>query len=271
MQRWPLNLRSSERKVYSQTMQDGVLEEIFLQLGTTNKYFVEFGFDANNYTMGVGANTQLLWEKGWRGLLMDGSHDNPDINLHQEFICPENIVSLFQKYNVPLEPDYVSIDIDSSDIWILLELTKVYKPRVITVEYNQNFPAGSTFAWPPGCTEHWLTDRVMGSSLGAIFLAAQDAGYKVVHVIDETDAFLVRNDIAACLEVLPQWVHEARCTSKPLHAIHADTARPNILIDYATFRATGDLEKARWKSRELVQFAPLLRYPNGFEVRPDGK
>ena len=124
---WPLDLRHHERKVYSQTMQDGVLEEIFARLGTTNKYYVEFGFDASTYTEGVGANTQLLSERGWKGLLMDGGHENAAINLQKNMITIDNIVPLFKEYGVPTQPDYVSVDVDSCDIWLFLELTKVYR------------------------------------------------------------------------------------------------------------------------------------------------
>jgi hypothetical protein len=46
-------------------------------------------------------NTRYLREeKGWRGLLMDGGHENPSINLHRELIYPAKIVQLFEKYEV---------------------------------------------------------------------------------------------------------------------------------------------------------------------------
>ncbi len=190
---WPLSLAGAERRVYSQTMQDGVLEEIFKRLGTTNKQFVEFGFDSDAYeTGGGGANTRLLHAKGWRGLLLDGGHANPAINLHKAMLSPENIVDLFAEHGVPDEPDYISIDLDSCDIWLFLALAKWYRPRVVTIEYNSNFPAGSTLAWPPDCSLGWEPfkagghPRVMGSALGAVYLAAADAGYVVVHAVKVT-------------------------------------------------------------------------------------
>lgn len=128
--------------MYSQQGQDGVLAEIFRRLGVTNRFYVEFGFDADDFGGGSGPNTRNLWEQGWRGLLLDGSHANASINLHRHYIQPDNIAALFKKYEVPKEADYVSIDLDSCDIWVLLELAKEYRPRVVSVEYNSNFPAG---------------------------------------------------------------------------------------------------------------------------------
>ena len=40
---WILSLQSKMKRVYSQTNEDGVIEEIFNYIGTTNKVYVEFG------------------------------------------------------------------------------------------------------------------------------------------------------------------------------------------------------------------------------------
>lgn len=54
--------------MYSQNKEDGVLDYIFDNVGTTDKYYVEFG-TAN----GDEVNTRKLYElSGWDGLLMDG-------------------------------------------------------------------------------------------------------------------------------------------------------------------------------------------------------
>ena len=40
---WVKGLKSQGRRVYSQNDEDGVLEEVFNYIGTTNKVYVEFG------------------------------------------------------------------------------------------------------------------------------------------------------------------------------------------------------------------------------------
>ncbi len=60
---------------------------------------------------GSECNTRLLRERGWQGLLMDGGYDDAAIGLHEEFITPENINQLFDKYKVPSEFDLLSIDV----------------------------------------------------------------------------------------------------------------------------------------------------------------
>ena len=40
---WILTLKLSEKKIYSQYGEDGVIEAVFDKIGTTNKIYVEFG------------------------------------------------------------------------------------------------------------------------------------------------------------------------------------------------------------------------------------
>lgn len=67
------NINLHEKKVYSQNGEDGIIEYIFSNIGTTNKFCVEFGVGN-----GFECNTVYLQEeKGWKGLMMDyGSDQN---------------------------------------------------------------------------------------------------------------------------------------------------------------------------------------------------
>lgn len=118
---WMWYLAAFEDKLHAQAGQDGVIGVIFDVIGTTEKpYFVEVGYNAPHLT--EGSNTLHLHEQGWSGLLIDGEHQNHSINLHAHFVTHDNIVSIFDQHEVPLEPDYVSIDIDSIDVWVARSL-----------------------------------------------------------------------------------------------------------------------------------------------------
>jgi len=117
---WIEKIYGNLKKMYSQSVQDGIIENIFKNIGTTNKFCVEFGFNSTTLEGGSGSNTaNLILNEGWEALLLDGSNSNPEINLHQVFLTPENIVETFNKYNVPKDLDYLSIDVDSIDLWLL--------------------------------------------------------------------------------------------------------------------------------------------------------
>jgi hypothetical protein len=73
-----------------------------------------------------------------------------------------NIVSLFEKYKVPLEADYVSIDIDSTDLWVFRAIlaSKKFRPRVFSVEYNANLAIGDFRTFPDDPSLRWMDDTV---------------------------------------------------------------------------------------------------------------
>ena len=74
-------------------------------------------------------------EKGWNvaeSLLMDGSHEDPEINLRRVMFWPDNILELFTRFKVSREFDLLSVDMDSYDWWMVETILKGgYRPRVI--------------------------------------------------------------------------------------------------------------------------------------------
>src|SRR5690348_8229903 len=110
----PLDLHYYEQKIYSQNGEDGVIQKIFHIIGTSSKYFVEFGVEN-----GMECNTRYLREGcHWNGLMMDARYSNPLIHLMKETITAENINLLFEKYHVPYQFDLLSIDIDYNDFYV---------------------------------------------------------------------------------------------------------------------------------------------------------
>ncbi len=63
----PKKLNKFEFQVYSQNGEDGMIEEIFRRIGTTNKYFVEFGVEN-----GLENNTLYLLLQDWKGSWVEG-------------------------------------------------------------------------------------------------------------------------------------------------------------------------------------------------------
>jgi hypothetical protein len=126
-----------DKKVYSQKGEDGILETIFECIGATSRYYVEFGVET-----GSECTTRNLREHhNFTGLLMDGSNENPSINLHKERIFSHNVAGLLKKYNVPMPVfDQLTVDLDQNTFWLVHSvLSSGYRPRSLTVEFNRNF------------------------------------------------------------------------------------------------------------------------------------
>lgn len=68
------------------------------------------------YVLNSGANTAKMYEDGWRGLLLDAENENLEINLRKHYIFQNNILSIFKQYSVPIEMDYLSVDMGKKTV-----------------------------------------------------------------------------------------------------------------------------------------------------------
>ena len=255
MKEWLVNLNKlcdapwKSRKVCSQKGQDGILENIFENIGTKNTppFCVEFGFNHREFIGGSGANVaNLVLNKGWACLLFDGSYENKKINLHKHHLTSDNICGLFKKYEVPHEPDYISIDVDSTDLWLFKAVLGKYKPRVVSVEYNSHFPFDSAITFPNNPIERYQGDRGYGASLKALKLVGEEYGYSIVAVEEKLDVFFIRNDLIddGTDEIAPDFENWKKFTELVGHIPLRRRERAGIFIDYEEYRKTnGDLEK----------------------------
>jgi hypothetical protein len=200
----PKKLNKYEFKVYSQGGEDGIVEEIFKRIGTTNQFFVEFGVGN-----GLENNTAYLLNKGWSGHWLEGSKNyckniqkvfaelikDKKLGLTNEFISAENIESLFAAANVPTELDFLCIDIDGNDYWVW-QAIKNYRPRVVALEYNAMYPPqlGWTIKYNP--QHNWDYSSYMGASLKALEKLGVEKGYRLVGCsFLGANSFFVREDL----------------------------------------------------------------------------
>lgn len=253
MHDWVSNLatRRFPKGARSQGGQDGILAEIFRHVPSVNSppFCVEFGFNAVTLDGGTGANVaSLVLDHGWQALLLDGGHENPAINLRREFLTSANIVGVFAKWGMPAQPDYISIDVDSTDLWLFRALLPHYRAAVYSVEYNAHFPLDLSVTCADDPTIRWQGDRIYGASLRALCVVAREHGYSLVAVEPGLDAFFVRNDLLddGSGVLAPPLEHWRPATLLRVHPPVLDCRRVSLILDYDVWRATaGDSAAAR--------------------------
>eukprot|EP00775_Hariotina_reticulata_P004390 gene4390-4643_t len=129
---------------------------------------------------------------------MDGGFENSAINLHREMVFAENIVSLFQKYQVPHPSfDMLTVDIDLNTAYLLRAvLVGGYRPRMMVVEYNRNFAPGDSYVTAYTPDEVWSGTCYYGGSGLALERIAKAFGYSLA-AFDRVgfNVYFVRNDI----------------------------------------------------------------------------
>lgn len=246
MRKWVRDLaaRRFPKGVRSQGGQDGILAELFRHIPTFNAppFCVEFGFDAATLDGGTGANVAtLVLDHGWRGLLLDQNHENPAINLRQEFLNSGNIVDVFAKWGVPAQPDYISIDVDSTDLWLFRSLLPHCRAAVYSVEYNCHFPLELSVTLADDSQACWHGDRSYGASLRALVNVAGEHGYSLVAVEPMLDAFFVRNDLLddGTGELAPPLETWRFATQLRIHSPVRKRRSVGSWLDYDVWRATG--------------------------------
>ena len=200
-------LEWSGSKIYSQSDEDGIIQEIFRRIGIKHKTFVEFGCE-----VGLENNSRYLLEQGGRGLWMEGFPDyvlGVRGNFHKEiasgrlqfiasYVNRRNINDLIAQGGYRGEIDFLSIDIDSNDYHVF-EALEVVSPRVVCLEHNQNYKPGVEWVMPYNEDYRWdphggTVDY--GASISSMAALAERKGYCLVGCgLYSANGFYVRTDL----------------------------------------------------------------------------
>lgn len=189
------------KKLYSQNGEDGVIEYIFNNIGFTNKIFIEFGFGAYEN------NSRYLIEKyNFKGLFIDGSSEecvnatklyDKGINIHTQFITKDNILSIITKYYTG-EIDFLSIDVDGIDLYLLDVAIPEINPRVVCIEYCASIgdSLSVTVKYKENFDRHkeHRSGFYCNASLKATCNVMSKKGYVFVGTVHGLNAFFVRKD-----------------------------------------------------------------------------
>lgn len=186
------DLTRYERRIDSQNGEDGIIEAIFATIGTTNRYFVEFG--SGNLSE---CNTRYPARRRWKGLWMDAQYVDRRGRVHRERVTAENVQALFRMYRVPRAFDLLSIDIDGNDYWVWNAITD-YEPRVVVIEYNAAIPPTESKTIPYDPSYRWDgSTNYFGASLLALQRLGDRKGYALVGCdASGTNAFFVQQELA---------------------------------------------------------------------------
>ena len=177
-----------------------------------NNYFFEYGKKTQSrYVIDIGAQdgpgpVYPLFTQGMLdGLCIEGSPTNyeylcrnlPQENVikHCEFVTPQNIISIFTRFNVPKEPFVLKIDIDGYDYSVLDVLLNSYRPIMFIAEINEKIPPPICFETQYSSDYEWGRNHFYGFSLQSAYKLAKKHGYTVLQIVEGNNIICVRNDI----------------------------------------------------------------------------
>lgn len=210
-------LTAHPRCYWSQSDEDGILEEILLRTGPSDEgVFIEYGVGN-----GAQCNTVALLAKGWQGAWISGEdlmfspREGGRLAFEQAWITRDNIMQLTNTAlarlsgsdaNDPKGVDVVSLDLDGNDLHLAEVLLKAgIMPRVWIAEYNARFPVGTYWVMDYDASHTWKEDDFYGASISAFASAFRDHGYfPVACSVSGANVFFVRDDFRGAFDDVPQ-------------------------------------------------------------------
>lgn len=181
---------------YSRLNEEAVIRELFERHGIRHKNYVDIG--AGNGT--TWSNTYALLKSGWTGMAIE-----PDMAKVQELrknyeglaciiidqaATPDNISRLTSV--VPKDFDFLSLDIDGYDHWVLYALMESeFRPSVICLEINPTVPPPFKFSLGYNPNYKWGVNDFFGQSLSAAYGLLEKNGY-VLYALCADNAIFTR-------------------------------------------------------------------------------
>ena len=184
-----IDLKDYENDVYTSDGTDGIIDFLVKRLYSSrsqNNYYVEFGvYEESKY------NTKILRElDGWNGILMDNWSENHDINLYKHHLTISNIVGLFKKYGVPIHFQFLVVDVDFNDFYLLYEVVKSYDVDIVICEYNASILPDEDKVVVYDDDAQWdMTTDYFGASILSLYNLMSTYGYSLLYA-DSTGANL---------------------------------------------------------------------------------
>lgn len=256
-------LVSYARNIYSQSGEDGVLEEIFKILPDQNNWCVEFGaWDGKHLS-----NTyNLIKNKGWYGVLIEGSKKrfgelnntykgNTNViavNKMVDYEGPTSIDSILGQTAIPIDFDLISIDIDGNDYHIWDSII-IYKPKMVVIEFNNTIPNDIEFIQEKNVKVN------QGNSLLSLTKLAKTKDYELICVTD-CNAFYVRKEYFPLFQI----------KDNSVNALFTGTIAPRVFQLYDGTLVLTDKLTLYWQRNIEVNEKNLQIIPKIFRFLDDG-
>ena len=248
----------------SQNGEDGIIDRIFqlFPRKRTPQYCVDVGaWDGVHLS-----NTHSLLLHGeWQGVLIEADaerfHDLKSLHEPLGNVClgvavscqlgsPHSLVPLL-KTEAPALPndfEFITIDVDGCDYWLLHDLWKLggYRPQVVCIEFNPTMPNDLVYI-PP------RDDNVRhGASLAALVELAQDQDYVLV----ETTLY---NAFFVCRDLYQEYLVE-QVPEPTMEALHETTMGTTLYQLYDGTLKLWGCKKLLWHripiNEDLLQMVP---------------
>ena len=182
-----------------------LLNEIFNKITNPSNYIVDIGASS-------GVNTDPVYEfiinSKYNGLCIEGNKNNihylkqkTKFDICDEYIYPHNILSIFKKFNVPINIDILKVDIDGFDLEVIRTILNVYKPKIIIAEINEKIPPPILFEVKYKDNYVWDESHCFGFSIKSGEVVMNKYSYKIINIYDLNNILCVNEELYKILDL----------------------------------------------------------------------
>jgi hypothetical protein len=175
---------------HSQFEEDTIISHIFKHIGTRSKFFVDIGAGAYSNEM---SNTRALKNDGWKGVGFDMT-PSEDHWIHPVFITPDNVCEKIIGYANTTDIDFLNLDIDSSDYWVLSEILDLFAPTVICTEFNGCLDPDVRKVLSYDKVYTWDGTDKYGYSFSAGKQLLESHDYEIIYNLHDTNIFAIKKE-----------------------------------------------------------------------------
>lgn len=197
-------LLEHQSNTYSQTGEDGIIAAILGRLPATDGWCVEVGaWDGRH----LSNSRRLIEDAGYAAVMIEGSAERfaelranyaaypkvYPINQFVGFHPDNNLDHLLSTTPIPVDFDFLSVDIDGNDyhVW---QAMSTYRPKSVCIEFNPTIPTDVDFIQPADPAVN------QGSSVSAMAALGKVKGYELVCVLPH-NAFFVRAEYLTLFDI----------------------------------------------------------------------
>ena len=183
------------------------LEKLYSFVGNKNKYIIDIGASTCSINDPV---YKFITNNEYKGLCIEGNKDNIEklkqgiantFEIYDNYIYPDTILEVFEKFNVPIELDILKIDIDGFDLEVLRSILGKYKPKIIIAEYNEKIPPPILFEIKYKKDYEWDYSHCFGFSICSGKKVMDNYNYTIIKIFELNNILCIQNDICEQLNI----------------------------------------------------------------------
>ncbi len=171
------------------------------------------------------SNTYSLFLRGWDGLavecdswkfarLTSNYSKFKNVKLEKTIVTPDSVVHLLETAGIKKDFEFLNLDIDGYEFFVLSSMLERFRPRLVCVEINEKIPPPIKFTvkWSPSYS--WAGDHFFGLSISKLHELCCSFGYSIVN-LHYNNAFLMPLETSSEPQLTPEEAYSTGYLMRP--------------------------------------------------------